>query len=91
MGVIEFIEFSTHGGQALDHFGLTNTDCPIWTLQFGHSNLDTPIWRDQNGLSELTRSARLQQLDSPYWAGRISLLVLVCSYWSVHIGQSILV
>ena len=72
MGVIEFIRLSTHGGQALDHFGLTNTDCPIW--------------RDQNGLSELTRSARLQQLDSPYWTGRISLLVMVCSYWSVHIG-----
>jgi hypothetical protein len=59
---------------------------PIRTVQSGHSNLDTPIWRDQNGLSELTRSARLQQLDSPYWTGRISLLVMVCSYWSVHIG-----
>ena len=59
---------------------------PIRTVQSGHSNLDTPIWRDQNGLSELTRSARLQQLRSPYWTGRISLLLLVCSYWSVHIG-----
>ena len=86
MEVIEFIGLSTHGGQALDHFGLTNTDCPIRPVQSGHSNLNTPFWRDQNGLSELTRSARLQQLDSPYWTGRISLLLMVCSYWSVHIG-----
>jgi len=55
---------------------------PIRTVQYGHSNLGTPIWRDQNGLSELTRSAQLQQLDSPYWTGRISLLVLVSPYWS---------
>jgi hypothetical protein len=68
MGDIEFIGLITHGGQALDHFGLTNTD--------------TPIWRDQNWLSELTPSARLQQLDSPYWTGSISLLILVGPYWS---------
>ena len=86
MEVIEFIGLSTHGGQALDHFGLTNTDCPIRPVQSGHSNLNTPFWRDQNGLSELTRSARLQQLNSPYWTGRISLLLMVCSYWLVHIG-----
>ena len=66
MGVIEFIELSTHGGQALDQFGLTNTACPMRPVQSAPSNLDTPIWRDQNELSELTRSARLQQLDCSY-------------------------
>jgi|GEM_PF-1443436 len=42
MGVIEFIGLITHGGQALDHFGLTNTDCPIWTVRIGQSALDSP-------------------------------------------------
>lgn len=42
MGVIEFIGLITHGGQALDHFGLTNTDCPIWTVRIGQSALDIP-------------------------------------------------
>ncbi len=41
MGVIEFIGLITHGGQALDHFGLTNTDCPIWTVRIGQSALDS--------------------------------------------------
>ena len=47
MGVIEFIGLITHGGQALDHFGLTNTDCPHmdcphWTVRIGLSALDSP-------------------------------------------------
>lgn len=42
MGVIEFIGLITHGGQALDHFGLTNTDCPIWTVRIGQFALDSP-------------------------------------------------
>lgn len=42
MGVIEFIGLITHGGQALDHFGLTNSDCPIWTVRIGLSALDSP-------------------------------------------------
>jgi len=42
MGVIEFIGLITHGGQALDHFGLTNTDCPIWTVRIGLSALGSP-------------------------------------------------
>ena len=56
MGVIEFIGLITHGGQALDHFGLTNTDCPHWTVRIGLSALGSPHWAVQ------------LELVSPYWS-----------------------
>jgi len=44
MGVIEFIELSTQDGQVLDHFGLTNADCPMRTVQL---ELVSPYWSYQ--------------------------------------------
>ncbi len=61
MGVIEFIGLITHGGQALDHFGLTNTDCPHWTVRIGQSNSN---WSVHIGPTNLPRTIAQNLCDS---------------------------